>query len=154
MKNLRLFSVALIAICLSACGGGGGGGGSAPPPQPSVTVSGNNGTYWQDDTISISFSVRNMDTTTVSYGVTGSLGNNNFVVDSSAGTFRTIDDDWTESGDYSLTVTATDGGGKTASRAFQFTVDTVMTGRYLVCDPIQGCIADGGRSVLVTVERG
>ena len=94
-----------------------------------------------------------MDTSTVSYAVTGSLGNNNFVVDSSAGTFRTVDDDWTESGSYSLTVTATDGGGKTASRAFQFTVDTVMTGYYEVCDPIQGCVEEGGRSVFIEATR-
>jgi len=151
MSHVRLLVLIIVSASLSACGGGGGG--SAPPPQPSVTVSGNNGTYWQDDTISISFSVRNMDTTTVSYAVTGSLGNNNFVVDSSAGTFRTIDDDWTESGSYSLTVTATDGGGKTASRAFQFTVDTVMTGYYEVCDPIQGCVQEGGRSVFVEATR-
>ena len=152
INYLRLLSIALVATCLTACGGGGGGS-SAPPPQPSVTVSGNAGTYWQDDTISISFSVRNMDTSTVSYAVTGSLGNNNFVVDSSAGTFRTVDDDWTESGSYSLTVTATDGGGKTASRAFQFTVDTVMTGYYEVCDPIQGCVEEGGRSVFIEATR-
>ena len=110
-SRFRLLIVIVASFYLTACGGGGGGG-SAPPPQPTVTVSGNNGTYWQDDTISITFSVRNMDTSTVSYAVTGSLGNNNFVVDSSAGTFRTVDDDWTESGSYSLTVTATDGGGK------------------------------------------
>ena len=150
--HFRLLIVIITSLCLTACGGGGGGG-SAPPPQPTVTVSGNNGTYWQDDTISITFSVRNMDSSTVSYAVTGSLGNNNFVVDSSAGTFRTVDDDWTESGSYSLTVTATDGGGKTASRAFQFTVDTVMTGYYEVCDPVQGCVEEGGRSVFIEAAR-
>ena len=124
-----------------------------PPPQPSVTVSGNNGTYWQDDTISISFSVRNMDTSTVSYAVSGGFDEDYFVADAAAGTFKSIDGEPVQSGAYSMTVTATDGGGKTASRSFQFTVDVVMTGYYEACDPTQGCDSEGGRSVFIDATR-
>lgn len=127
-----------VLILMQACGGGGGGGSSAPPT-PSVSISGNAGTYWQDEAVNIQFSASNMDLATVSYTVAGSLGNNNFVVDSQAGTFKDVADDFMDAGDYSLTVTATDGGGKTASRSFQLTVDLVPTGVLAVCDPAYGC---------------
>jgi hypothetical protein len=118
-----------------------------------VSISGNAGTYWQDDAINIRFSASNMDITTVSYTVAGSLGNNNFVVDSAAGTLTDVVDDYIEAGEYSLTVTATDGQGKTASRAFQFTVDLVATGVLRVCDATYGCYSPGGRDMFIETAR-
>jgi hypothetical protein len=131
----RLTVILAVLALLQACGGGG----SSAPPTPSVSISGNAGTYWQDDAVNIQFSASNMDLATVSYTVAGSLGNNNFVVDSQAGTFKDVADDFMDAGDYSLTVTATDGAGKTASRSFQLTVDLVPTGVLAVCDPAYGC---------------
>ena len=145
-----------LLLLLTACGGGGGGGGggsSSIPASPSVTVNGNLGRYWQDDPVSISFSVNNMDASTTSYTVTGSLGNNNFEVNSSSGTFTDISNDYLEAGDYSLAVTATDAGGKTASRSFQLTVDLIATGLLEACDPVLGCYANGGNSVFVESAR-
>lgn len=133
----RLTVILAVLALLQACGGGGGG--SSAPPSPSVSISGNAGTYWQDDAVNIQFSASNMDLATVSYTVAGSLGNNNFTVDSQTGSFKDVADDYIEAGDYSLTVTATDGQGKTASRSFQFTVDLVATGVLDVCDPSFGC---------------
>jgi hypothetical protein len=151
MRNLYLWLT--LVLLLTACGGGGGGGSSSIPASPSVSVNGNLGTYWQDDPVSISFSVSNMDSSTTSYSVAGSLGNNNFEVNSSSGTFTDISDDYLEAGDYSLTVTATDAGGKTASRSFQLTVDLIATGLLEACDPILGCYGDGGNSVIVASAR-
>ena len=150
MKSISWLTLVLL---MTACGGGGGGGSSSIPASPSVSVNGNLGTYWQDDPVSISFSVSNMDSSTTSYSVAGSLGNNNFEVNSSSGTFTDISDDYLEAGDYSLTVTATDAGGKTASRSFQLTVDLIATGLLEACDPILGCYGDGGNSVIVASAR-
>jgi len=136
MQRLGAVLFFLVTLSIQSCGGGGG---SSPPPAPSVTISGNEGTYWQDDAVNIRFTTSNMDTSSVSYAVTGSLGENNFEVDSEAGTFKDVADDFIEAGKYSLTVTATDSGGKTASRSFQFTVDLVATGALQVCDPSFGC---------------
>lgn len=140
----------LLTLSIQSCGGGGG---SSAPPAPTVSLSGNAGTYWQDDAVNMRFSASNMDLSTVSYTVAGSLGNNNFVVDSGAGTLTDVVDDYIEAGEYSLTVTATDGQGKTASRAFQFTVDLVATGVLRVCDATYGCYSPGGRDLFIETAR-
>ena len=116
---------------LVACGGGG----SSAPPQPSVTVTGNAGEYWQDQPVDIRFSTSNMDASSVSYSVTGAYTPGDFILDSSSGTFKAVDGIYTDAGNYSLTVTATDGSGKSASRSFQFDIDAVLTGFYTVEEP-------------------
>lgn len=127
MTRYRNWFLAFTLLLVASCGGGGGGGGGAAP-SPSVTVSGVKANYWQDETIAISFSVANMDRTTVNYSISGLDEGYDFTLDSKAGTFRTVSDQYTDAGEYSYTVTATDGSGKTASRSFQFRVDAVVTG--------------------------
>ena len=130
MKEL---SASLLALCLiSGCGGGGGSSAPPAPPAPSVNVSGNAGAYWIDEEIEIRFSTSNMDRSTISYTVSNFEDGYDFTLDSSNGVFKTITGQFTDPGEYSLTVTATDGAGKTASRSFQFDVHTVITGRSFV----------------------
>lgn len=131
---MKRLAYSFIALCfVSACGGGGGGSSpSAAPPAPTVNVSGNDGTYWIDEEIEIRFSVNNMDGSTISYTVSNFEEGYDFTLDSTNGIFKTITGQFTDPGEYSLTVTATDGAGKTASRAFQFDVHTVITGDTFV----------------------
>jgi hypothetical protein len=131
---MKRLAYSFIALCfVSACGGGGGGSSpSAAPPTPAVNVSGNDGTYWIDEEIEIRFSVNNMDSSTISYTVSNFEEGYDFTLDSTNGIFKTITGQFTDPGEYSLTVTATDGAGKTASRAFQFDVHTVITGDTFV----------------------
>ena len=131
MKEL---GAAILLLCLvSGCGGGGGGSSAPPtPPPPSVNISGNAGSYWIDEEIEIRFSTSNMDRNTISYTVSNFEEGYDFTLDSSNGVFKTITGQFTDPGEYSLTVTATDGAGKTASRSFQFDVHTVITGRVEV----------------------
>jgi len=131
MTRYRNCFLAFTLLLVASCGGGGGGA----APSPSVTVSGVKSSYWQDEAITISFSTANMDRTTVNYSISGLDEGYNFTLDSKAGTFRTVSDQYTYAGEYSYTVTATDGSGKTASRSFQFRVDAVVTGsRFFIKD--------------------
>ena len=90
MTRYRNCFLAFTLLLVASCGGGGGGGGAAP--SPSVTVSGVKANYWQDETIAISFSVANMDRTTVNYSISGLDEGYDFTLDSKAGTFRTVSD--------------------------------------------------------------
>ena len=119
------FTLLLVASCGGGGGGGGGGGASA---SPSVTVSGVNASYWQDEAISISFSVTNMNASTTNYTISGLNEGYDFTLDSKAGTFRTLPNQYTDAGDYSYIVEARDGNGKTASATFEFRVDAVAIG--------------------------
>ena len=123
---------ALGALALVGALAAGGGGGSSPPP-PSVIISGNEGEYWQDEEIRITFSPSNMDSSTTSFSVSN-LGYD-FVVDTSRGVFTAKTDTYTDAGEYSFTVTATDSAGKSASRSFQFKVNATITGSYSVQSP-------------------
>ena len=131
---MKEIGAAILLLCLvSGCGGGGGGSSAPPtPPPPSVNISGNAGSYWIDEEIEIRFSTSNMDRNTISYTVSNFEEGYDFTLDSSNGVFKTITGQFTDPGEYSLTVTATDGAGKTASRSFQFDVHTVITGRVEV----------------------
>jgi len=150
-RMITLLLTALVTSAgLTACGGGGGGGSS--PPQPSVTISGNAGQYWQDEPIEIRFSVQNMDASTISYAVSNYVEGYDFTLNTSTGVFRTLDYQYTDAGDYSLSVTATDGAGKTASRSFQFSVNAVLTGRIEVQEPAPTS-GDAPRRVQVDVSR-
>ena len=130
----RFLCALLLGVGISACGGGGGGG-SSTPAQPSVTVSGNAGQYWQDEPIEIRFSTQNMDASTITYSVSNYEEGYDFTLDTTAGTFRTLDGLYTDAGDYALAVTATDGMGKTASKSFQFSVNAILTGRIEINEP-------------------
>lgn len=141
MRSLIIF-IALGVI--ASCGGGGGSGGSIAiaPPQPSVTVSGNRGTYRQDEPIVIDFSASNLDQNTISWSISN-YDEESFKLDSVNGVFRNVETDFETSKswltlparNFSLTVTATDGAGKSASRAFQFSIDAVPTGFFIASEP-------------------
>jgi hypothetical protein len=127
MPQITLRPILLVIVLfVVSCGGGGGGGGAKS--NPSVSIAGVKSSYWQDEAINISFSVSNMDSATTNYTIAGLEEGYDFTLDSRAGTFRTIPDQYTDAGEYSYTITATDGSGKTASRSFQFRVDAVVIG--------------------------
>ena len=135
-----------LGLFLAGCGGGGGGG-SGGGANPAVTVSGAKATYWQDEAIEISFSVANMDRATTNFSIAGLDEGYDFTLDSQAGTFQTVSDQYTDAGEYSYSVTATDGSGKTASRSFQFRVDAVITGLKLFDN------VDGSRRLDIAASR-
>ena len=151
MTRYRNCFLAFTLLLVASCGGGGGGGGGGAAPSPSVTVSGVKANYWQDETIAISFSVANMDRTTVNYSISGLDEGYDFTLDSKAGTFRTVSDQYTDAGEYSYTVTATDGSGKTASRSFQFRVDAVVTGSRLFYKDERSLVISRSRDGLTAI---
>jgi hypothetical protein len=104
---------------------------------PRVKVSGNAGVYWDDQEIDIRFTVQNMDTSSVNYSIQDLEDVQGFVFDNIAGTLRAELGDRTPYGDYSFTINASDGSGKSASKAFQFRVDHAISGTYLLQDPVR-----------------
>lgn len=148
MNRRRRWLLVAMTLLISSCGGGGGGGGA--PATPSVTVSGVKASYWQDEAVAISFAVANMDAATTNYSISGLDEGYDFTLDSKAGTFRTISDQYTDAGEYSYTITATDGAGKTASRSFQFRVDAVVTGANRITRYDEG---QNGRALEFTRSR-
>lgn len=142
---MKRLVTSLLALCLvSACGGGGGGSGgnSTSAPSPSITITGNENPFYQDEPVIIEFSASNMDQSTVSWSVSG-YNEASFKLDTSRGIFRSVENDnetpnsWltVPAGNYSHTVTATDGSGKTASRSFQFSVELIPTGYFIAQEP-------------------
>ena len=142
---LRPSLILFACISLANCGGGGGGGGggvASTPPSPTISVQGNKGVYRQDEPVVIQFSASNMDQNTLSWSV-ANFDDDAFKLDSSNGVFRSVESDYetskswltTTAGEYSLTVTATDGNGKTASRSFQFRIDLIPTGYFIAYEP-------------------
>ncbi|WP_040817879.1 putative Ig domain-containing protein, partial [Aequoribacter fuscus] len=114
MTRYRNCFLAFTLFLVASCGVGVGDkliDTASSPSSPSVTVSGVKANYWQDETIAISFSVANMDRTTVNYSISDLDEGYDFTLDSKAGTFRTVSDQYTDAGEYSYTVTATDGSG-------------------------------------------
>ena len=128
---------------MAACGGGGGGSSTPPPPpQPTITISGNKEVYRQDEPVVINFSASNLDQNTVSWAV-ANYDDESFKLDSVNGVFRNVETDYETpkswltlpAGKFSLTVTATDGAGKSASRSFQFIINAIPTGFFIAREP-------------------
>lgn len=127
---MRLCNTILLIMFLSACGGGGGGGSKPAPPQPSISISGAETRYWQDDELRITFTARNMDTSTVVFSIDNleqELADEYFYFDSNAGVLTDDPDYHMEAKTYSLVVKATDAAGTTASTTLSFNVDLVPT---------------------------
>jgi hypothetical protein len=130
-------------VCLLALSVGCGGGVEDDIKEalnidpPRVNVTGNAGVYWDDQEIDIRFAVRNMDTSTVNYTIQELENIDGFVFDNIAGTLRAEFGELTPHGDYSFTINASDGSGKSASKAFQFRVDHSIAGSYVVSDPVR-----------------
>ena len=154
--SIRLWCLVLGSSLLHACGGGGGGGSKPEPPQPSISISGAEARYWQDDELRITFTARNMDTSTVVYSIDNleeELADEYFYFDAGAGVLTDDPEYYMDPKAHSLVVTATDAAGKTASTTLTFDIDLVPTtfqvGDTFVTD-IDGNITNGNALLAIT----
>ena len=128
--SMNMWCVALGTSLLCACGGGGGGGSQPAPPQPSISISGAEARYWQDDELRITFTARNMDTSTVVYSIDNleeELAQEYFYFDAGAGVLTDDPEYYMDPKAHSLVVSATDAAGTTASTTLTFDIDLVPT---------------------------
>lgn len=154
--NFKIWCVVLGSSLLYGCGGGGGGGSKPAPPQPSISISGAEARYWQDDDLRITFTARNMDTSTVVYSIDNleeELAQEYFYFDAGAGVLTDDPEYYMDPKAHSLVVTATDAAGTTASTTLRFDIDlvptTFQTGDTFVTD-IDGNIRNGNALLAIT----
>ena len=125
--KMNMWCLALGTSFLCACGGGGGGGSQ---PAPSIFISGAEARYWQDDEVRITFTARNMDSSSVVYSIDNleeELAEEYFYFDAGAGVLTDDPEYHLDPKAHSLVVTATDAAGATASTTLSFDVDLVPT---------------------------
>lgn len=154
--NIKIWCVVLGSSILYSCGGGGGGGSKPAPPQPSISISGAEARYWQDDDLRITFTARNMDASTVVYSIDNleeELAQEYFYFDAGAGVLTDDPEYYMDPKAHSLVVTATDAAGTTASTTLTFDIDLVPTtfqvGDTFVTD-IDGNITNGNALLAIT----
>ena len=155
MKLRLKFLFLILSVSLASCGGGIGAGAVIPAiacaisddcesngSSPAIIINNNLGNYEQGESLRISFTTRGLDESSVSYTV-AEYDKDDFRIDATEGVFRSVtwEDEFNKSyltlpaGQHSFTVTATDANGKSASRSFQFDVDSVRTGFYVATEP-------------------
>lgn len=161
MKLRLKFLFLMLSLVLVSCGGGIGAGAVIPgiacaisddcessSSSPAIIINNNLGNYQQGESLRISFTTRGLDEKSVSYTV-AEYDKDDFRLDATEGVFRSVtwedeeeDGEWLNkdyltlpAGQHSFTVTATDANGKSASRSFQFNVDSVRTGFYVATEP-------------------